>query len=103
MEVGEMGLPGLNGGREDRPRPLPAGVAVWDEPTKEAGVPVGLTFSFTAKREVERRLPPPPGLPPCFTSLKACAPKLILLANDGEPGGFNGAVGESLSSSTAGS
>jgi len=49
--------------------------------------------------------PPPAGPPtllPCLTSLKACAPKLTLLAKDGENGGPVGAV-ESPSSKTAGS
>ena len=57
--------------------------------------------SFKVERKAEEgRLPPPeaPGLPPNFTSRKACAPKLTRLAKDGEDGGFIVARAESSSS-----
>jgi hypothetical protein len=63
-------------------------------------------FSTTVKREDEGRLPPPvaePGLEPIFTSRIACAPKLTLLAKDGEGGCPIVAGVGSSSSMTAGS
>jgi hypothetical protein len=83
--------------------PLPLAVAAFEGPEEEAEGPSGATFSSQVKREGEGRLPPPDPLPPpCFTSLRACAPKLIRRANEGELGGFGWAFVAS-SSITAGS
>jgi hypothetical protein len=78
-------------------------VAAFEGPEEDAEDPSGVTSSFQAKREGEGRLPPPDPLPPpCFTSLRACAPKLIRRANEGELGAFAWALVAS-SSITAGS
>jgi hypothetical protein len=86
------------------PRPLPLAVAAFEGPGGDGEDPLGAVFSFQGKREDEGRLPPPdaPTLP-CLTSLRACAPKLIRRANDGEAGGLIRAFVESSSSITAGS
>jgi len=47
--------------------------------------------------------PPPPEVPPPFTSRRACAPKLTRLANEGETGVLIAALVESPSSMTAAS
>ena len=91
----------------DRPRPLPLAVTALEGPGGGGEDPPGAEFSFQVKREDEGRLPPPvPAvllLPlPCFTSLRACAPKLIRRAKEGETGVFIGTFASS-SSMTAGS
>jgi len=49
---------------------------------------------FVLSRRASDQLNPSPPvlptLPPCLTSLRACAPKLTRLANDGETGGLTG-------------
>jgi hypothetical protein len=88
----------------DRPRPLPLAVAAVEGPGGDGEDPLGAVFSFQGKREDEGRLPPPdPPVLLCLTSLRACAPKLIRRANEGEAGVFMGALVESYSSMTAGS
>jgi len=58
-------------------------------------------------RSASDQLKPSPPLDaptlPCLTSLRACAPKLIRRANDGEAGVLRGALAGSSSSTTAGS
>ena len=56
-------------------------------------------FSFNVER-LEGRVPLPgdPPLPPCLTSLRACAPKLSLLPKEGDAGVFKGGLIASSSS-----
>ena len=103
MEIGESRVCEI-GRAEDRPRPLPLAVADFEGPGGEGEGILDVVFSFQVKREDEGRLPPldAPMLP-CLTSLRACAPKLIRRANDGEAGVLRGALAGSSSSTTAGS
>ena len=59
-------------------------------------------FSFNGGRfEGCLPLPGDPLLPPCLTSLNACAPKLSLLPKEGDAGVFMGGLTASSSSMTA--
>lgn len=92
--------------KKDWPRLLPVVLAVPDKLGREGVAFSEFEFSTSVKREDEGRLPPPgaePGLEPILTSLKACAPKLTLLAKDGDGGCPIACVDVSSSSMTAGS
>lgn len=91
---------------KDWPRLLPVVLAVPDKLGREGVAFSEFEFSTSVKREDEGRLPPPvaePGLEPILTSLNACAPKLTLLAKDGDGGCPMACVDVSSSSITAGS
>lgn len=63
-----------------------------------------LVLSRSASDQLKPSPPPEaPGLPPSLTSLRACAPKLTRLANEGEGGAFIVLRAGSSSSITAGS
>jgi len=62
-----------------------------------------LVLSRRASDQLKPSPPPDPPMLPCLTSLRACAPKLIRRANEGDGGGIIAAFVESSSSNTAGS